>query len=170
MFFCSSHRKEEFDTSRRVSIAHFVAHMGSDLRCVLCGQGNETEDSDIMRAYIVPGSVAGSNGSSMVALHSFCAKYTNVVALEDDVSEIVCRRVSGSTNLNAYEVIKCSGLRLRQCWGHDGSYQDLWSLWLWGRDNSMLSRWLLRKLPLHVCKGAEVSADRRQGQLLLQGA
>jgi hypothetical protein len=99
VFFCSSHRKGEFDTSRRVSIAHFVAHMGSDVRCVLCGQGNETEDCDIMRAYIVPGSVAGSNGSSMVALHSFCAKYTNVVALEDDVSEIVRRRVSGSTNL-----------------------------------------------------------------------
>lgn len=83
-FFCSSHQQNEFDTSRRVSLAHFVSHMGSDLRCVLCGQG---EGPDSMRAFIVPGSVAGSSGSSMVALHSLCAKYTNVVALEDDVSE-----------------------------------------------------------------------------------
>jgi hypothetical protein len=101
-FFCSSHRKE-FDTSRQVSLGHFVSHMGSDLRCVLCGQG---QGPDSMRAFIVPGSVAGSSGSSMIALHSLCAKYTNVVVLEDDVSVNQClsRKLTKCLSVQSHQV------------------------------------------------------------------
>lgn len=127
-FFCAKHRREEFDSSRRVSVTYFVSQMGPDLRCVLCGQG-EGLNADSMRAYLVPGSVAGSNGSSLVALHSFCAKYSNVAILEDDVSQFLRTKPANQRHHNA--ALKCTRLGLYERRRRYGGHQDMQHLWIW---------------------------------------